>query len=132
MPLNDIIYRGDDQEIEFKLADENGDDINITTDITGLLVIFYYRDNSVLAKYSMGIVTGYDSDNLVITNATAGEFIIKLQAEVTRTAKLENIFIEVKVRYSNANYSNSNFDSIIRDFMLGQIKDSISGSNNTF
>lgn len=132
MAQHDVIYRGDDQEIEFKLTNELGNDINITTDIIGLLVILYYRDNSILAKYSLNAIPTYDTTNLVLTNPTLGEFIIKLQAEVTRVARLETVLVEVKVRYPDTDYSNNTFDSLVRDFPLAQIKDSISGSNDTF
>lgn len=131
----DIIYTGEDKEIQFTLTGASNTPINLSTDIDGLLVVLYSKQgsiNTVLSKYSRDAIAGYDSTNLVITDAAAGEFSIRLQAESTRYGREETLYAEIKVRFPNTDYSGNNFDSIARDLVIAQVRKSITGSENVF
>ena len=128
MAITDIIYKGEDRELQFTLFGPTNDPIP-NSSLDAMIVVLYAKETgSILEKYSKKPLTGYNNVDLVIADVSSNEFIIKLQAEVTRRAIVDDLLmVEVKGRYINVDYSNNTFDVIDRDVVVATIRDSISG-----
>ena len=133
MAQTDVILKGEDRQIDFVFTKADATALNLTTDITNLVIWLYAseREKIVLAKYAISAVAEHSITDLVVTDAAAGELYIKLQADKTRLARLGNLYCEVKVRFANVDYSNNTFDSILNDYVIAQVKDSLTGSLDT-
>lgn len=131
MASTDIIHKGEDRELQFTLLESDGTTpVNLTTELLDLVVWLYAKagTDTVLKKYSRDALTDHDNNNLVITDAAAGEFTIRLQAETTRLAREGMLLAEIKARFTNTDYSNNTFDTIVRGLEVGQIKNSLTGN----
>lgn len=131
MAITDIIYKGEDRELQFTLFGPTNDPI-LNSSLDAMIVVLYAKETgSILEKYSKKPLTDYNSVDLVISNVNSNEFIIKLQSEVTRRAIADDLLmVEVKGRYINVDYSNNTFDVIDRNVVVAIIRDSISGVTN--
>lgn len=137
MPKNDVVYKGEDKQIIVPLTKVNGSGVvsplDLDTEIDNLLAVIYCKkgnDEIVLEKYSINVLTGYNNADLEINTPSTGDLLIRVQAEKTRLAKVGEYFIEIKVRRTNTDFSNSNYDSIAKDVIVFQLKDSITGAVN--
>lgn len=131
MASTDLIFKGEDRELNFTLLEsDNVTPVNLSTGILDLVVWLYARvgnEDIVLQKYSKDVLSGHDNNNLVITDAAQGRFTIRLQAEITRTAREGMLLAEIKARFTNTNYSNNTFDTIVRGLEVCQVKKSLTG-----
>ena len=129
MALDNIIYTGEDIELEFSLFDSDNAPINIQYTQALLVRLYHEEDDIQLATYGTNPNPGVNTNDLVVSDPATNNFIIRLQAEVTRQALPGmNLLVEVKVRYANANYSNNDFDTIASGVIVGQLVKSQTGN----
>lgn len=106
------LRRGSDRTIPFQYQDHKGNGI----DLGGLkliLVTLYYADGVKVNQYTDPSKTGFD--NVVIDNATNGEFHVKLQSDITKDARLEPIWSEVLVKKDDADWNSGTWQQLLAD-----------------
>jgi hypothetical protein len=91
---------------------------------SGIVVMLYYDNNQVLAKYSRDVLTGYDNTNFVIIDNAAGRFDILIQPSVTIPSNADEIKMEVLVQKSDALWESSTWRRIVSDVTVLRLKDS--------
>jgi hypothetical protein len=136
MAQQDILYMGEDQEVEFTLTKSDNTPLNLATEVQGLLVVFYRAlDNKPIpdGRYSMNPATGYNSTDFEIVDAAGGKFKIKLQAEVTRGIAYETTLLcELKLKFSDPDFSNNDFEVIERQIVIAQAKKALTSNESTY
>jgi len=117
------IFRGDDKTITVSVV-KNGTPVDLDA-LQGLIAIIYSQtDNIVLAQYSVNVKTGFDSDNIEVTDGPGGIFKIYLQASVTDDAFIDKYLLEIKTQQADANFEDSRFMTVSRGVELFELDDS--------
>ena len=114
-----VVRRGEDKQITFTLVDDSGVDINLATAYTGIICILVTDDREILARYSREAYTDvngnvFDVADFAQSNQTTntGEFVIRLQRDITSVAPLVKFKWEIKVQAADADYDSSTFDTL--------------------
>jgi hypothetical protein len=117
------ILKGTDQPVDIELVDDvTGDPINPNTDLTGALVFIYYESGGILDKFSLNSRPDYGP--IVVTNASEGKIKVKLQSDVTKDARTEWVYAEIKIQEDNTAYQNDTFETAERGLLIGEIVES--------
>lgn len=124
------IYKGDDKIIRVTLNESDGVTPIDLADLTGYIVILYYKiGDAVVKKWSKNALTGY-SDVTEVTPAS-GIFDIYLEAVDTKGLSIGDVDLEIKIQETNADFDNNTFHTIVRGLEIGVIKEAISKSVTT-
>lgn len=133
MALEHVIYQGSDYLLEFQLYEQDGITPVLTSSLTGALVYLYYGPNrTLLQRYSINALASHNNSDISYAVSPTNQINVKLQAEVTREALPGTLIAEIKARKTNADYSNSTYDSIVSEVVLGQVRPSLTGDVDTF
>lgn len=112
------IIQGGDYELEITVNDSTGTVIDLTT-LAGYIAVFYFADNDVLQQYSRKTKAGFKSLNE--SDPTNGIFTILLQSADTKTAKLGDLFCEVKIETADITFDDSTKHNPDTGILVGTI-----------
>ena len=102
------VLQGNDAPLNIQLRDAAGLPIN-PDNLTGLLIIRYYKvGGQGLSKFSMNNLLGFDP--ITIVDAPAGLIQCKVQREATENAQLGDVLIEIKMKTTSSDWSNSDLE----------------------
>jgi len=110
------IRRGEDKVITITLNNENGTAINLSTAYAGLVCYLTTDDGNILEQYSRETLTGHNSSdfNQLDQSTNTGQFEIRLQSAVTKAAPIGKFFFEIKAQATDANFTDSTFQTVAR------------------
>lgn len=117
------IIQGGDYPIIVTLTNSAGVAVDLTT-LAGYILVLYDSEGTILQQYSEQTLAGFKT--LEETTAASGIFTVRLQSIDTKTAKLGDVFAEVKTATVDGNYTGNRHDVdnliLVGTVVVGQSK----------
>ena len=123
------IFRGEDEKYQIEVKDTDGNILNLNT-VSGIIAKILDRYGDCLVKYSRDTLAGFQ--DLTVTDATNGLFTFKFQSADNLLATLGTVDLEVKLQFTNTEYTSNTQMAvfIIKDF--GEIKEARTDTTTSF
>jgi len=94
-----VRYKGEDILTTFTLTE--GSTAANLNNYTGIIVVIYNKEATVLEKYSKQPITDFNNADFVNSDPTNGVFQIRMQAEDTKDWTAGEVFAEIKTQVKN-------------------------------
>ena len=116
------MHKGEDKIIKFTLTDDSSAPI-IIDDLEGMIIIIY-QGLKILAKYSLNILTGYET--IDVTNSALGIFEINLKRDALLNANINEVKAEIKIQELNTDFTDNKLFTIAREIEIDILGDTLS------
>lgn len=115
------LIKGDDKVIQFTLTNEDESPVVINALIG--VIIWLYQGTTVLAKYSIHTLSGYEDINVV--DSANGVISINLKRSKLQAGTLQNIFAEIKISEPSADFDNNEALTTVINVNIDLLQDSL-------
>jgi len=108
----DILYPGEDKEINFQMLEDDKTTPIPLTDYENIVVWFEDSGGNIIEKYSREVLADHNNTDFIIVSNPLGQFKIKMRRDITITACVGVMKVEIKSAFTNADYTDSEYRSI--------------------
>jgi hypothetical protein len=122
----DELYQGEDKEINFEILEDDEVTPIPLTDYANIVVWFEDAGGTIIQRYSREVLAAHNNADFVIVSNPNGQFKIKMRRAVTLTACLGVMKFEIKVAFTNADYTDNEYQSIAQENIF-DVKYSLTG-----
>jgi hypothetical protein len=97
-----IYKQGEDLTFQIIIKDDTNNAVDITS-LSGLIILLYGKKNgSILNKYSLDTIEGYDG--ITVVSEIEGKVKFIVGHDKTKLAELDEYIIEIKIQQDDADY----------------------------
>ena len=87
------------------------------------VIMYYDLDKTVIAKYSVNEVAGWNSDDINVTDEASGKIIINFQRALSITGRAEKaVYGQIVAQYTDPDFEGTQFRDIVDPFYMFHFK----------